>query len=73
MAERTNGSDPKISTRTWIGLIIAVVVIVFIAANQEETRVSFLFMEAVTPLWFALGLTGAGGFVAGLFFSRRRR
>lgn len=73
MTEGPTGQDRTISARTWIGLLIGAVVIIFIAANQDETSISFLFVDAVIPLWLALSLAGIGGFMAGFLFRRRRR
>ncbi len=73
MTEGPTGTESRISPRTWIGLLIAMLVIVFIAGNQDDANISFLFTEAVLPLWLALGLTGAGGFLVGMLMGRRRR
>lgn len=62
----------RLSNRAIVGLIIAACVLVFIAANWGSTRISFVFFHAEAPLWVALGLAGAGGFVAGYLVARRR-
>lgn len=56
----------------WIGAAIAVVLVIFIVMNRAETSISFIFLTATVPLWVALGLAAAGGFVAGFLFTRKR-
>jgi LPXTG-motif cell wall-anchored protein len=62
-----------IPARVWVGLILLVLVMVFIAVNREVTAISFVFGTAQAPLWLALGLSTLAGFVAGFLFARRRR
>ena len=62
----------RLSNRAIVGLIIAGCVLVFIAANWGSTRISFVFFHAEAPLWVALALAGAGGFLAGFLVGRRR-
>lgn len=57
----------------WIALLVAALVIWFITANSEDANVSFMFFDAVVPLWLALAITGVGGFLVGMLFGRRRR
>lgn len=61
-----------IPPRVWVGLAIGLLVVLFIALNRAETSISFIFFTAVTPLWVALSLAAAGGFVAGYLMGRRR-
>lgn len=73
VTEGPTGSESRISPRVWIGLVIAAIVIAFIAGNQEDANISFLFVTRSVPLWLALGLAGLGGFLVGMLFGRRRR
>jgi uncharacterized integral membrane protein len=68
--EQSRPSGP--STRTVAVLIIAVLVAVFILANLGSTRISFVFFHAEAPLWAALAIMAAGGFLAGFLVGRRR-
>ena len=61
-----------LSGRAIGGIIIAVVLIVFIAVNRDQTPVSFIFFTADVALWVALAIAAAGGFVAGYLISRKR-
>ena len=61
-----------LSHRTVGGIIIAALVVLFIALNRDETLISFVFLEARTSLWVALTIAAAGGFVAGFLLGRRR-
>ncbi len=61
-----------IPPRVWVGLAIGLLVVLFIALNRAETSISFIFFTAVTPLWVALSLAAAGGFVVGYLMGRKR-
>jgi uncharacterized integral membrane protein len=61
-----------LSARTWIGIVIAALVIVFIVANNDDTNVSFVFFDAEVSLWVALAIAAGGGFIAGFLISRKR-
>jgi uncharacterized integral membrane protein len=50
-------------------VVIALLVLLFIVLNRDPTRISFV---AKAPLWVALAVAAAGGFVAGFLLSRRR-
>jgi uncharacterized integral membrane protein len=69
--ERTGGIGP-LSWRTIAGLLLAVLLVVFIVVNRDETRISFVFFESTTALWVALALAAAGGLAAGFLLGRRR-
>ena len=58
--------------RQLVGGIVAVVLLVFIAVNNEETNVSFLFFEASLPLWVVLAVTVLLAFGVGMLFGSRR-
>lgn len=61
-----------VSYRTVGGLAVAVLVVVFIAMNRDDTAVSFVLFTARTALWVALGVAAAGGFLAGYLLGRKR-
>lgn len=69
-----NGATTQngVPVRVWIGALIALIVVVFIVMNRNETEISFIFLRATTPLWVALALSAGGGFLAGVLFGRRR-
>src|SRR5664280_1646550 len=62
-------SSPGVSLRTIAAVVIALLVLLFIVLNRDPTRISFV---AKAPLWVALAVAAAGGFVAGFLLSRRR-
>lgn len=76
MSEYQNSPAPSpkkgMSGRAVGGIIIAVVLIVFIAINRDETEVSFLFFTTTMQLWIALTIAAVAGFVAGFLVSRKR-
>ena len=61
-----------LSGRAIGGIVIAVLVVVFIAINRDQTSVSFIFFTAEIALWVALAIAAAGGFIAGFLIGRKR-
>jgi len=61
-----------LSNRAIVAIIIGACVLVFIVANWSSTRISFVFFHAEAPLWVALALAAAGGFLAGFLIGRKR-
>jgi uncharacterized integral membrane protein len=61
-----------LSGRAIGGLVIAAVVVVFIAINRDQTTVSFLFFSAEIALWVALTIAAIGGLIAGFLIGRKR-
>jgi uncharacterized integral membrane protein len=71
------GSEPTRQDATWTGrLIVAAVVLglvlLFVALNSEEVEIDLLVADTDIRLGWALLLTGALGFLAGLIFPRVR-
>ena len=61
-----------LSGRAIGGIVVAVLVVVFIAINRDQTSVSFIFFTADVALWVALAIAAAGGFIAGFLIGRKR-
>lgn len=76
MSEHRTGAAPAKksgpSGRAIGGLIIAAVVIVFIAVNRDQTTVSFVFFSAELALWMALTIAALGGLIAGFLIGRKK-
>ncbi len=66
------GRIAGLSYRTIAGIAIALLIVLFIVLNRDETDISFIVFTAKTALWIALTLAAAGGFVAGFLIGRRR-
>jgi len=61
-----------LSGRAIGGIVIAVVVILFIVINRDQTEVNFLFFSAEVALWVALTIAAIGGLIAGFLIGRKR-
>jgi uncharacterized integral membrane protein len=76
MSEYPGGSAPAkksgISGRAIGGIIVAVMVVVFIAINRDQVEVSFVFFTTTLALWVALTIAAVGGLLAGFLMGRKR-
>ena len=76
MSQNPVGQPPAkksaLSGRAIGGIIIAVLVIVFIAINRDQTQVSFIFTTVTMALWVALTIAAVGGLIAGFLIGRKR-
>ncbi len=72
MTEAGQGKE-GLSPKFWIGVVIVVLVGVFIALNRDEANVSLGVAEVTMPLWVALTIAAALGFIAGWLIGRRRK
>ena len=61
-----------LTNRVIVGLVVAVLLLLFIGLNHQHTEISFIVFSAETSLWIALALAGAAGFLAGYLFGRKR-
>ncbi len=52
--------------------MIVALIVIFIALNRDETRVSFGLFTTTASLWVALTLAAVAGFPAGWLTGRRR-
>ncbi|MGH3343210.1 MAG: LapA family protein [Carbonactinosporaceae bacterium] len=60
------------SPRLVVGVVLAVLAVVFVVENGTETRIRVLIPVISMPLWIALAGTLVVGFVAGFLISARR-
>lgn len=68
--EHSEGFRP--SGRQIGGAIIAVLLIVFIAANSKTVSVNLVFVTADLPLWLVLAVTALLGLGVGMLLGSRR-
>lgn len=54
------------------GIVIALLVVVFIAINRDQVELSLLFFTLNTSLWVALTIAAVGGLLAGFLIGRKR-
>ncbi|MBC7291909.1 MAG: LapA family protein [Actinotalea sp.] len=74
MTSPTAPARRSVTSRQVLALVVAAVVVVFIAQNRAETQIAFLGLTVVLPLWLVLTLvTALGAAVGWLLASRRRR
>ncbi len=59
--------------RFWVLVALAIVGVVFVAANFQKVTIDFVIGEANAPLVIALLISGGIGFVIGLALPRFRR
>ena len=76
MTEYPGGAAPAkksgLSGRAIGGIVVALLVVVFIAINRDQVEVSFVFFTTTLALWVALTIAAVGGLVAGFLIGRRR-
>lgn len=63
-------SSFTVSPRMWLGVVIAVVAIVFILQNRQTVAVSLFFFQLSAPLWTALAGLFAAGLLTGWLLTR---
>jgi uncharacterized integral membrane protein len=68
----TNDGIAGVSYRTIAGLVLVVLVVVFIALNRDDTKISFIIFDSTTSLWVALAAAAGAGFAGGFLLGRRR-
>jgi uncharacterized integral membrane protein len=64
----------RLNTKQFVGILIAIVLVIFIVSNRERQTVDFLFVEFTVPLWLILTVTALlGAAVGALALSRRQK
>lgn len=56
----------------WLPIVLAILVIVFVAQNRERASIDIFWVHVNSSLWFALAVTAVVGFVIGMTVARRR-
>jgi uncharacterized integral membrane protein len=62
----------RITPKEIVGIVIAVIAVIFIAENGRKTQIRFVGPQVTTYLWLALLVAAVLGFVAGLLVARQR-
>ncbi len=60
------------SGRQIVGAIIAILLVIFIIANNDDVVVSLVVTDATLPMWLVLGVTALLGFGVGMMMGARR-
>lgn len=71
-ANAPEGTSSGLAPRQIIGIVIAIVSVVLIAVNWEETEVSLIFARVTMPLALLLALVFVGGMATGVLVTKRR-
>ena len=72
MSSSETSTSNRLAPRQIIGIVIAVVSLLLIAVNWEETEVSLVFTQVTMPLAVLLALVFLGGMATGVMVFRRR-
>ena len=65
-------SGVNLSPRAIVGIVIAVVCLIFVFSNTGEATLSFLWIDITAAGWIFLFLLLALGFLAGFLIGRNR-
>lgn len=67
-----HGAGLRLSSRQIMGGIVAILLVVFIAANNANTTISVVFFKVTLPLWVVLAVTTLLGVGIGMLLGSRR-
>jgi uncharacterized integral membrane protein len=70
--DRDHGGGLRLNGRQVVGIAIAVLLVVFIAVNNEDVEVSLVFFKVSLPLWIVLAGTALLGVGIGMLLGARR-
>jgi len=70
--EQVHGGGLRLGGRQVMALVIGVLLIVFIAVNNDDVAVSFVFFNVELPLWVVLAGTALLGVGIGMLLGARR-
>ncbi len=80
MADEETAESPKsgLNGGVIVGAIVLIALVVFVAQNTNDTKVTWLFFESSgTPVWLVIVIAAVAGAVlsemAGWLFRRRKR
>jgi len=68
----SSGGGSGMSANRIIGIVLAIVGVVFILSNRESADVGLAFINVTVPLWVAMGVTFLIGIGAGALIFRRK-
>lgn len=67
------GRNPAFTPARIAVLTLAVLALIFIFENTQETEIRLIIPEVTMPLWTALLATGLIGALCGAYFMNRRK
>jgi uncharacterized integral membrane protein len=62
----------KVSAKLIVGIVLAILALIFIFQNTEKREVNFLFWDISAPTWLWLLIVFAAGVIVGLLVPRFR-
>lgn len=63
---------PPVSPRLVIAVVLALLLVVFVAQNRDETSIEILLIDVSAPLWLILTFVAVLGATVGSLLTRRR-
>lgn len=71
MTETTPRSGP--SARTWAGIALAVLAVVFILQNRDTVTIQLFTVQLSSPQWLTFSVVFVLGLLSGFLGAKRRR
>lgn len=61
----------KVSPAQWVGLVIAILALIFVLMNRASAEITLLWMHLSGPTWLILLIVFAVGWLAGWLTTRK--
>jgi lipopolysaccharide assembly protein A len=68
----SGGILTRISLSMWVGIVVAVLALIFVFQNRESATVDFFWVSVRAPQWFTLLMVFLVGWITGVLMMRGR-